>query len=402
MKTSIVVGLYMGDEGKGITTDYLCSLDPLNTVVVRYAGGSQCGHTVVKGELKHVFSSFGSGTLAGSASYLSNYCAVDPIALMNEYNGLREKGIYPMLYVDNLCPVITPYDRFYNQAQEILRGEGTHGSCGMGFGATMHRSLNTPYKIFVQDFTNPFVLQQKLNAIYHYYYDMLVPNDALWRTFMDLIGRHERVNSFKESCSDLVDCRQIKIIGEQKFFNEFNNNRTNFVFEGAQGVMLDMDFGFFPHVTYSNTTSKNAHELIKRNGLSNPIIYNVTRTYQTRHGSGPMSDQRELFLQNNEDETNVLNKWQGNFKTGLLDINMLQYALRCDSNYSSGCLRKLVVTCVDQIVGEWQAIESGEVITLRDTKELADYLFNSTYDDIIESHSPDSKDMIVYKPKENA
>lgn len=87
-----VIGLGFGDEGKGITTDYLCSKTK-NPLVVRFCGGSQVGHTVVHNGIRHVFSSFGSGTLRGVPTYWSHKCALDPIGMLNELDVLKEKGI---------------------------------------------------------------------------------------------------------------------------------------------------------------------------------------------------------------------------------------------------------------------------------------------------------------------
>src|SRR5574343_932195 len=102
------IGLGFGDEGKGITVDYLASQSP-DSLVVRYSGGQQAGHTVCLNGIRHVFSNFGSGSLRGLPTYWSEHCTVDPVGIMNELNILTEQGINPILYIDGNAPVTTPY-----------------------------------------------------------------------------------------------------------------------------------------------------------------------------------------------------------------------------------------------------------------------------------------------------
>src|SRR5690606_12238557 len=104
-----VIGIGFGDEGKGITTDFLCSRSR-NPIVVRFSGGHQAGHTVVLNGVRHVFSNFGSGTLRGAPTYWAKYCTVNPIGIINELDSLIKKGITPKLYIDEKCPITTPYD----------------------------------------------------------------------------------------------------------------------------------------------------------------------------------------------------------------------------------------------------------------------------------------------------
>lgn len=322
MKSSIVLGLGFGDEGKGRVTSYLCSLTH-RPVVVRFNGGHQAGHTVMHNGTRHVFSNFGSGTLQNVPTYWSRFCTVYPTAIRNEYQLLRQYK--PKLYIHPLCPVTTPFDLLHNQFRESFN---QHGSCGVGFGSTINRQ-ESYYKLYFQDLFFPSVLKEKLYNIAAYYGE-LTSNDM-----------EARMNLFME------DVQFLKDIVEPSFSP---HHYDHFVFEGAQGILLDMDFGFFPNVTRSNTTCKNVFPILKDLGITHPpSIYYVTRSYQTRHGNGFMSNEKSgVRLINNESETNVKNEWQGNFRTGVLDIDMINYALTCDSHFSQGLSKKLVVTCVDQ------------------------------------------------------
>ena len=320
---NIVVDLGFGDCGKGITTSFLCEkID--NPIVVRFSGGSNAGHTVIKDGFNHVFSNFGSGTLQEIPTYWSEYCTFCPLGVYNEYKTLEKYN--PILYVHPLCPVITPYDMTYNQHIETIN---QHGSCGVGLSATINRQEKY-YKLFVQDLFYPNILKAKLENIKKFYNNNV--DDTIIEIFLGIVNKV--INIIK--VSDTIP------------------HRYNKIYEGAQGILLDMDFGFFPNVTRSNTTSKNAISIYNKNhSFDTKIDVNyVTRTYQTRHGNGYMTNEKYshlLELKNNESETNVNNKWQGVFRKTILDIDLLNYSLECDSHFSKNLDKNLVITCVDQI-----------------------------------------------------
>lgn len=341
MKTSIVLGLGFGDEGKGRVTSYLCSLT-YHPLVIRFNGGHQAGHTVVHDGERHVFSSFGSGTLQGIPTYMSKYCTFFPTAVRNEYQILKQHN--PILFVDPLCPVTTPYDMYHNRGRE---GFVKHGSCGVGFGSTIER--NERYvKLFFQDLFYPSVLKEKMKNIAAYY--------------GNIVGlSHPDMESYIQLFMEDIECAKDIV---QPHFG-FNNKIDHVIFEGAQGILLDMDFGFFPNVTRSNTTCKNALEIIKQFGITTPpSIYYVSRSYQTRHGIGLMSNEdKPVTLINNKNETNKTNDWQGEFRTGVLDVDMINYALACDNNFSKGINKNLVITCLDQTGSEFNFTINEKLIS---------------------------------------
>ena len=310
----IVLGTQFGDEGKGLTTSFLCSQTE-NPLVVRFNGGHQAGHTVVDDGNRHVFSNFGSGTLQGVPTYWGQDCTIHPTSIINEYKALP-RTIVPTLIVHRHCPVVTPWDIKANQVKE---DNTKHGSVGVGFGTTIQRHEDF-YKLYAQDLANTDILRAKLKLI-EGYYEWYVPE--------------EEVEMFIQSCKDVLRIIQ---------FPDRPLMDYTPIYEGAQGIMLDQDFGFFPHVTRSNTTSKN---VVTRYPKVNDVFY-VTRTYQTRHGAGPMTNEDYIELKNNEKETNMTNKYQGNFRTGIIDPQLIKYAIQCDQTFSKGLKKNLVVTCMDQ------------------------------------------------------
>jgi adenylosuccinate synthase len=376
MKTKIVVGLGFGDEGKGLTTDYLCQ-QAKNPIVIRFNGGHQAGHTVVTADGKrHVFSSFGSGSLRGVPTYWSRYCTFYPIGFLNEFHALEKLGFQPRFYLDYLSPVTTFYDVIYNRALEESRSR--HGSCGLGFGATIERQETFP-KLFAQDLFFPQILVDKLKAIASYY-DAKI-KQAASEKLSSFYYDHDFDEATKQFLEAVQSCRTlIRMVREKDLFTMLKEKDCTCIFEGAQGILLDMDFGFFPHVTRSNTTSRNAIALIKRHQLPDPVVYYVTRSYQTRHGAGPMTNEHlPLELDVNEWETNVLNQWQGNLRKTVLDIDLLRYALLCDSHFTSGFSKGLVVTCLDQTKGNITATTGGALKNLS-AMELVEEIIPGCYE----------------------
>lgn len=330
MKAHIVLGLGFGDEGKGVTVNSLISsLDTKSIIVIRFSGGAQAGHTVMHNNVKHVHSSFGSGTLQGLPTYLTEHYLLDPQAMLTEQLVLEAKGVkIPPIFIHPLAKIVTPFDIRSNRANPKTLD---NGSCGMGIGATMHRNLE-PYKLYAKDLKHPEICRLKLEAIAYQYYNVYqVPE-------IQLI-----IDSF---------IKELKALEYTIVPYGFLKNFGTLIFEGSQGIMLDMEHGIFPNVTYAHTTSKNALEVCETLRIKEVTKYYVTRAYQTRHGNGWMSDERLTWLKNTQEETNVTGKWQGDFRVGKLDYDLLNYALTTDAAYHHPLIKEkhhLVVTCLDQV-----------------------------------------------------
>ncbi|MBX7169776.1 MAG: adenylosuccinate synthetase [Pyrinomonadaceae bacterium] len=328
MNAQIVVGLGFGDEGKGIATDYLCSQNE-NSLVVRFSGGQQCGHNVCMGEKSHVHSNFGSGTLRGVPSFFTEHCTFYPVTMFNELLVLKKKNVSPKISLHPLTKLTTPFDVIANR---VLERKNNHGSCGLGIGTTMKRD-ERGYKLFAADLENIKLLKIKFEEIRKYYktIDDLTKNDQDWL--------EEELENFYAFLPHLpID------IDDYNLLKSF----PNLIFEGSQGIMLDQNHGIFPHVTFANTTSKNAIELCEKLGIKNREVFYVTRCYSTRHGYGWMPNEEKIELNNNEAEINVFNEHQKDFRIGEIDYGLLNYALKVDGIYSNDCERNLVVTCLDQ------------------------------------------------------
>ena len=329
MIARIVIGLGYGDEGKGLATDFLVN-NSANPLVIRFSGGPQAGHTVWVDGKSHVHSNYGSGTFRNNTpSFFSEHTCVYPVTIERERKVLEEKtGRTPELHIHPLAKVITPFDVWNNRSCDANLKNGT---CGLGIGKTMHRNNTSPFKLYAVDLLNYEVAKQKLIAIRNYYRVKELDDDLrleIDEFLMAIENRSWQVTNY-------VDLS----------FKGY----TDYIFEGSQGILLDMDFGTFPNVTYANTTSKNAHEIIKKiDGIKYKETLYVTRCYSTRHGNGEFTE-KYIKLKNADTETNVNNEYQGRFKLGEIDYDLLNRALEVDKIYERKTTKKsLLVTCLDQ------------------------------------------------------
>lgn len=361
----IVVGLGFGDEGKGSVTNHLCSATT-KQIVIRFNGGHQAGHTVVlPNGKKHVFSSFGSGTLISVPTYWSSYCTVSPAHLLAEYHSL---DIQPQLNIDGNCPITTHYDVLYNRALETFKGSKRNGSCGVGFGATVDRHFGQSTEFKYRDLNNTEKVVERLHVIREYYRSK-IDNETNF-DFKDF--DHDKADKdFIQSLAELhiLQSRNIiQVVDEAEIFN--SENWDTYIFEGAQGILLDRTFGSAPHITKSNTSSENAIEILKRNfsqcsfALDIHIHY-VSRAYLTRHGAGPFpTSSSDIDIINNSGETNIFNEYQGVFKIGNLNIDLLKRALEWDDQFSSKFSKHLIITCVDQISGDMVSVFHNNSVSM--------------------------------------
>lgn len=326
-----VIGAQFGDEGKGLVTDYLCSKlnDP---IVVRYSGGSQAGHTVWLKDVKHVFSHFGSGTLRGVPTYWSSMCVTNPVALVNEYKILVDKGFNPKIYINGLSPIVTPYDIAMNQ---IDNNTLKHGTCGLGINSTKRRR-EKKYSLDFEDLFSETILKIKMELINDFY-----------------VGLTPDLDNFYYSIRFIINNPNIINVSVCPYFE-------NTVRESSQGLLLDQNIGFFPHVTPSNL------------GWSEPYeSYLVTRAYQTRHGNGVMTNTHLPHnIKIDPDETNKNNRFQGEFRVSLLDLDLIRYAIWKHKSVYRGSFKNLVITCLDHIENEYRFTHEQKIINCNDEKDF--------------------------------
>jgi adenylosuccinate synthase len=350
MKATVVIGANFGDEGKGLMTDYFAS--PYgNGITVRFNGGAQAGHTVVTPNGKrHVFSHFGSGSFAGQSTFLSRFFISNPFLFFKELATLEEIGIYPEVKADPAGFVTTPYDMLINQFVEDFRGENRHGSVGVGFGETIERNSNPEYKILVGDLMNKN-LATKLNHIRTNYVPTRLAKLGVTKYNSRLITSDALLENFINSAREFYKAVEVSS-------SFYLRGKDGIVFEGAQGLLLDEEHHFFPHVTRSKTGLANVLTLANEVGIDELGVNYATRAYVTRHGAGPLP--WETFVapySKVEDKTNVPNTYQGSIRFGLLSLDLLRISIMDDlkqgGHFSNIKIKhSIALTCLDQIDGK--------------------------------------------------
>ncbi len=300
MKARVVIGANFGDEGKGLMVDWLCSQGA--GWVVRFNGGANAGHTVVtpEGE-RHIFRHFGSGTLLGVPTYLSQYFVCNPILFFEELKELHALGVKPVVAAHPECLITTHVDMLINQHRERSRGKKRHGSCGVGLHETQARSQVDSLKITLGDLWNDHRTQEQIAEI-----------GTRWASFRVGQAFHgdEVVERFAECAKAFADYVHPMGIAQAK----------DPVFEGAQGLLLSQDNkDYAPHLTHSYTGMHNVEKLCAQAGWKPEITY-VSRSYLTRHGMGklPGEDASLRYL----DDTNHPTEWQGPLRFAPLDAGL--------------------------------------------------------------------------------
>ena len=276
-KTAVIVGAQWGDEGKGKIVDVLSENFSL---VARYAGGHNAGHTVIIGGKKFVLQLIPCGVLRpGCRGVIGNGVVLDPMAFLKEVASLREGGVQVdgNLFVSNRAHVILPYHRMIELASENAPGGVKIGTTSRGIGPAYEDKMGRR-GLRVADLLDLPLLRthlqnvcQEKNTIAHALFNSepLDP-DKMYREYAEAAAK---VAPFVCDTAALL--------------NREMNNGESILFEGAQGTMLDIDHGTYPFVTSSSATSGGA---VIGTGIAPTAIdtvIGITKTYCTRVGEGP-------------------------------------------------------------------------------------------------------------------
>lgn len=334
-RADIVVGLGFGDEGKGAAVDYLSTRGArLADRVVRFNGGGQAAHTVVAGGLKHTFSTFASGTLAGVPGWIGPRCTFAPGPAAAEAAALRGLGLTPRLSVSEDALLTTPLHVAANLAREAARGAGAHGTTGTGFGETIGASEA------LGDAGLPVLRAGDLGSVDALLAGLLALRDHLGAQGLlsvepgeaDLLAVARRMRS-------ALAASGVVLAPTSALLDELGSGHT--VFEGAQGLGLDENLGAQPHTTWSTTTPANARRLAAAAGIGEVRALGCLRTYSTRHGAGPLPGEGALPFAPAEPD-NPDDGAQGAFRTGAHDPEVIEWAVRA-SGVDALCVSHLDV-----------------------------------------------------------
>lgn len=392
----VVIGANFGDEGKGLMTDYFCSHFPKNEKVlnVRFNGTCQAGHTVVKGEKRHIFSHFGAGSLNGNVvTFLTSDFYVNPILFNSEYEKLVKLGVKPIVIVDSNAPVITFYDMLYNRVIETSRGKDRHGSCGMGLWEALLRG-KADYVLTVDDLKKGVrKLSNQIIDIRDNYFSEKFKQDSIEfnGAVVDNIDWYDEDIINKYIFEAKIMLERIIIEDEKSVLNRFDN----IVFEGAQGLLLDwMNREYMPYLTASRTGLFNVNRLIKL--IDVPFDFEVcymTRSYFTRHGAGIFKSEvenKEVLGITENDKTNFVNPWQGVFRYGYFDLDLFRKTIEKDlSEFDLQNFRKSI--CVTHLD------ETEDYVMTKDKINIADFINQFNRFGFYLSRSEDNQHIVGYQ-----
>jgi len=350
----VVTGLGYGDEGKGATVDALVRRHALE-LVVRHNGGPQAAHHVVAPDgAVHCFAQFGAGTLVpGVRTHLSRFMLVEPLALAREAAALARIGVaapLARLSADRECAVVTPFHRLFGRIQELSRGTARHGSCGLGVGPAWLDAHNPRLpSLRLAALCGPLEpLRGRLRLIQLVKLDQaeqLEPGPGTAELLAEL-ARPDLVDAFIAAARPIVT--SINLDSGDLLRSVLRDRPGRVIFEGAQGLLLDADHGFWPYVTPSRTGPGQAEQLLAEAGAPPPLRLGVLRAYATRHGPGPFVSECAELTARLPERHNAAGPWQGPMRVGHFDLVAARHALAlCGPNHDA--IDAVVFTCFDRL-----------------------------------------------------
>src|SRR6202789_3142900 len=271
----VILGLQWGDEGKGKIVDFFA---PKYDLIARFQGGPNAGHTLYVKDKKIVLHQIPSGIFhEGIVNLIGNGVVLDPITLKKECESVSAFGVdyRKNLYIAQRTHLILPTHRALDKASEISKGQEKIGSTLKGIGpAYMDKTGRNGLRVgdlLDKTFTTQYI---KLRLKH--------------QKLLDNLNFQEELSEWEEEFFEALDfMRQFKIINGEYFINEKLSQGKTVLAEGAQGSMLDVDFGTFPYVTSSNTISAGVCTGLGVAPQKIKEVYGVTKAYCTRVGSGP-------------------------------------------------------------------------------------------------------------------
>lgn len=277
----VILGLQWGDEGKGKIVDYFASN---YEVIARFQGGPNAGHTLYVGEKKIVLHQIPSGVFHENAiNLIGNGVVLDPVTLRREADTVAQFGIdlKKNLFISERTNLILPTHRALDKAAELAKGNEKIGSTLKGIGpAYMDKTGRNALRVgdlLHKSFTTSYIrLRLKHQRL------------------LDNYNFTEEISAWEEEFFEAIEfLKGLNIVNGEYFINEKINEGKKVLAEGAQGSMLDIDFGTFPYVTSSNTISAGVCSGLGIAPQKIKEVIGVSKAYCTRVGSGPFPTELE-------------------------------------------------------------------------------------------------------------
>jgi adenylosuccinate synthase len=277
MSNITVIGAQWGDEGKGKIVDWLASKAD---VVVRFQGGHNAGHTLVIGNEVYKLHLMPSGIVRkGKLSIIGNGVVIDPWALLKEIEELRGQGVEitpANLLVSENAPMILPLHGEIDRALEAARGNAKIGTTGRGIGPAYEDKVGRR-GLRICDLAHPDTLRAKLE-------NMMMYHNALLK---GLGAKPVDIDAIEKSLKEIAPQITPHVGSSWQALDKAQQQKKKILFEGAQGIMLDVDHGTYPFVTSSNTVAASAAIGTGIGADQVGYVTGITKAYTTRVGSGP-------------------------------------------------------------------------------------------------------------------
>ncbi|MCZ8356005.1 MAG: adenylosuccinate synthase [Cyclobacteriaceae bacterium] len=355
-KVDVLLGLQWGDEGKGKIVDVLA---PKYDVVARFQGGPNAGHTLEFDGKKHVLHQIPSGIFREKTkNIIGNGVVLDPIVLKREIEGVADKfglNLYDNLFISKKAQLIIPTHRLLDQAYETAKGVNKIGSTLKGIGPTYQDKIGRQ-GLRVGDILSPN-FKEKFEHLTQIHFSIL-KDHAIEYNWVELSEQFFTAVEF---------IKKFKLIESEYFINQELESGSTILAEGAQGSLLDIDFGSYPFVTSSNTVTAGACTGLGVAPKHIGQVYGIFKAYSTRVGSGPFPT--ELL----DDEGERMRKEGNEFgsttgrprRCGWIDLPSLKYSIMINGVTQLLMMKADVLSIFPTIkICTHYKLENGESTTL--------------------------------------
>lgn len=342
MAVDIILGLQWGDEGKGKIVD---ALTTQYDIIARFQGGPNAGHTLIFGDIKHVLHTIPSGIFhKKSINVVGNGVVVDPLIFMDELKKLKKFNlkIEKRLFISKKTHLILPTHRLLDLASEKSKGKLKIGSTLKGIGPTYMdktgrngiRVGDLEHKYWKKKYLN--LKQKHIKLIKNMNVELNLKIDEIEKLFF-------------ESIEYLIS--SVVFIDSEEFLYKSQKNGLKILAEGAQGSLLDIDFGTYPYVTSSNTTAAGACTGLGISPKKINEVYGVFKAYTTRVGSGPFPTEISGEI---GEKISVVGKEFGSTtgrarRCGWLDLVALKYAIQINGVTKLAMMKGDVLSGINEI-----------------------------------------------------
>ena len=337
-KVDVLLGLQWGDEGKGKIVDVLSKK---YDIIARFQGGPNAGHTLEFDGIKHVLHTIPSGIFnVGVTNLIGNGVVIDPIIFKKEIESIEKLNIETSeLLISKKAHLILPTHKMLDKASEIAKGKNKIGSTLKGIGPTyMDKTGRNGLRVGDINSEN---FEDKYNKLKEKH-----------TTLLKFYSLEESIDELeKEWFESIETIRKFKLIDSEEFLHNQLNANKSVLAEGAQGSLLDIDFGSYPFVTSSNTIAAGACTGLGVAPNKIGEVFGIFKAYCTRVGSGPFPT--ELFDSIGEEIQRVGNEFGATTgrsrRCGWLDIPALKYAIKINGVTQLMMMKADVLSMLEKI-----------------------------------------------------